>query len=344
MDRITRLLGTADRSHRIIEIGPGYFPVAPKSSGWRTHVVDHAPQAELRQKYSTAGVDLGAIEEVDTIWQGGPLHEAVPASLLGKVDAIIASHVLEHIPDLIGFLESAGRLVAPDGFLSIALPDRRYCFDCLKPWTTTGDLLDARHRGSRRHSLKTAFNHMAYSAVVDGQLAWGPRPVTTPVLLDPFQAAARTLDSFRNEQDGAYADYHAWQFTPAGFRLAVLELGELRLSNWRVETLEGPENFEFFAVLRPGGRAAADPGQLQAERRDLLICQLREAREQIDFILGREDAAGPRPAETERIYQPLVEKLADQDNRLREMAETIAWLRALLSPVRTIVRTFRARR
>lgn len=306
--------------------------------------MDHASQAELRVKYAQADVDVAAIEPVDTIWRDRPLHEAVPAALLGKVDTIIASHVLEHIPDLIGFLESASHLVVPDGSLSIALPDRRYCFDCFRPWTTTGDLLDAHHRGLRQHSLKTAFNHMAYSAVVDGQLAWGPRPVSLPVLLDPFPAAARTVASFQDQQDGLYADYHAWQFTPAGFRLALLELDELELTNWRIETLEGPENFEFFAMLRRGSEIVVNPEQLQAKRRALLISQLREAREQIDFMLGKEVATALSPVCPDDTYQMLLEKLTEQESRLREMSETITWLRAVLRPLRTMMRTFRPRR
>src|SRR5208283_2921376 len=161
---MSRLLGTADRAQQIVEIGAGYCPVAPKSGGWNTHVVDHASRDELRTKYAAAAVDRQAIEEVDTVWHDGALHEAVPAALVGHVDRIIASHVLEHIPDLIGFFDSAARLSSPDGALSIALPDRRYCFDCFKPWTTTGDVLEAHRRRPSRHSLKTAFDHVAYSA------------------------------------------------------------------------------------------------------------------------------------------------------------------------------------
>jgi SAM-dependent methyltransferase len=334
------LLGTADRSLTILELGAGYSPVAPKSDAWRTHVVDHATQDELRAKYATAGVDTSLIEPVDTIWQGGALHEAVPADLLNQVDLIIASHVLEHIPDLIGFLQSASRLVRPGGTLSIALPDRRYCFDCFRPWTTTGGLLEAHHRGMNRHGLKTAFDHMAYSAAADGNIAWGPRPVGEPVLLDPFAAAATTVDLFDDGPAGPYQDYHAWQFTPAGFRLVMLELAALGVTDWQVTTLHGPENFEFFAVLRRRCVQQANPGTLQAERQTLLLAQLAETREQIDFILG---VTKPIPARTSTDHQELIAKLADQDLRLREIAETLAPLRAVLRPVRRLWRALRGK-
>lgn len=331
MDRASRLLGTADRSWQVVEIGAGDRPIAPKSQGWNTHVVDHASREELRGKYAPAPVDIEAIEDVDTIWHGGCLHEAVPARLAGHVDLIIASHVLEHLPDLIGFFASASMLSSRHGLLSIALPDRRYCFDCLKPWTTTGELLDAHRRRATRHSLKTAFDHMAYSAVVDGTLAWGAYPVSTPELLDRFDAAAATAASFQEQGDLPYQDYHAWQFTPAGFELMVLELTQLGLLDWHLERLDGPDQFEFYALLRRGGAALADPAALQAKRRDLLLRQLGETREQIDFILGRPESAAAASGDAIDVRM-LAAKLAEQDTRLREMAEAFASLQASLQP------------
>ena len=332
LNRSTRLLGTADNSWQVLEIGAGYCPIAPKSQGWNTHVVDHASRDELRAKYAAAQVDIDVIEEVDTIWHEGGLHEAVPAKLAGHVDMIIASHVLEHIPDPIGFFASASILSSPHGVLSIALPDRRYCFDCFKPWTTTGELLDAHRRKATRHSLKTAFDHMAYSAVVDGALAWGAHPISKPVLLDSFDAAAATAASFQERRDRPYQDYHAWQFTPAGFELMVLELTRLGLMDWHLEKLDGPVQFEFFALLRRGGDAGADAASLQTRRRDLLIRQLVETRDQIDFILGTPDGVAPAPEREASDYRSLAAKLAEQEVRLRETAEALASIRSHLKP------------
>ncbi|HEX2941019.1 MAG TPA: class I SAM-dependent methyltransferase [Rhodopila sp.] len=291
MDRAHLLRGPVGPASRIVEIGAGYNPIAPKRDGWNTHVVDHATQEALRTKYATANVDPALIEDVDTVWLSGPLHEAVPDSLVGRVDAIIASHVLEHLPDLVGFLQSAARLLTPGGYLSIALPDRRYCFDCLKPWTSTGDLLDAHRRGLQRHTIKTAYNHFAYAATVDGALAWGARPVDTPQLADPFWRAEATASQYDDSENAPYQDFHAWQFTLAGFELAILELNALGLSPWWVEEISGPVGFEFFARLRHTGGVPRSPDELQDRRRDLLLKQVMEVKEQAEFLLQRSGAA-----------------------------------------------------
>ena len=164
--------------------------------------IDHRSQTGR----GLAAIDVNVIEEVDTIWTDGPLHEAVPTDLHGKIDLVIASHVLEHLPDLVGFFASASRLVSPTGIISAALPDRRYCFDCYKPWSTTGELLEAHSQGLSRHSLKTAFNHMAYSASSDGRLGWRPGPIDFPELMDPFQTAATVAAFFCDHPQNTYQD------------------------------------------------------------------------------------------------------------------------------------------
>ena len=68
----------------------------------------------------------------------------------------------------------------------------------------------------------------------------------------------------------------------------MLELGALGLSDWLLETLHGPENFEIFITLRQGPATPLSPDHLQRKRSALLVQQLAEAREQIDFMLGRQ--------------------------------------------------------
>lgn len=276
MDRKARLLSTSDRSSRIIEIGPSYSPVAAKADGWNTHVVDHADCAMLRAKYAGAAVDLDAIEAVDSIWHDGKLDEAVPAALRGQFDTLIASHVIEHTPDLAGFLLAAQRLLAPGGSVALAIPDRRYCFDCFRPPSSTGDVLEAHAAKRTRHTRRTVWDQLAYATTMDGALAWHASATGKLALADSFAVAADANARFDDAATAPYADYHAWQFTPAGFALVILELGVLGITDWRIESLHGPEGFEFFAFLRRGAESFADPGALQARRMALLQQQSRE--------------------------------------------------------------------
>src|SRR5438046_2523955 len=99
MSRTQKALCCIDRSMRILEIGPAFSPIAPKADGWQSHVLDHASQDELREKYSSSALPIQDIEPVDFIWRAGSIDTAVPPELAGKFDACIASHVIEHLPD-----------------------------------------------------------------------------------------------------------------------------------------------------------------------------------------------------------------------------------------------------
>ena len=172
-------------------------------------------------------MDLDAIEVVDAVWRGGRLDHAVPAAQHGQFDRLIASHVIEHIPDLVTFLSAAQALLAPGGAVALAVPDKRYCFDMLKPISTTGDIL-ASHRpdGPGRHTLRTSFNQTAYSVGLDGAIAWAQHPVSKATFMNSLPDAFALAALHSDAADSEYIDAHGWQFTPCAFRLAILELAD----------------------------------------------------------------------------------------------------------------------
>ena len=284
MDRNALLLGDATPATRIIEIGPSHAPIAAKRAGWNSFVVDHADQAELRAKYAEFGVEIAAIEHVDGVWHGGRLDSAVPPALHGTFDRLIASHVIEHIPDIVTFLDSAQALLTPDGTLALAVPDKRYCFDALKPITTTGDILAAHDpNGPGRHKKRTLFNQVAYSVAMDDQPAWGQHPVHSAKFMNSLADAVAFHAAASEAPDSAYVDAHAWQFTPAAFQLAILELAEAGLIDWRVAECSPAQGSEFIVTLHRGRPAWPDAAQREARRMELLLAILVEQREQIDY-------------------------------------------------------------
>jgi SAM-dependent methyltransferase len=95
--------------------------------------------------------------------RGGPF-ETLLHDKLDTFDAIIASHVIEHLVDPIGFFNSAWRLLKEDRRVALAVPDKRLCFDCLRPVSTTGQLIATWRSKRRLHSLASVFDHSAYHA------------------------------------------------------------------------------------------------------------------------------------------------------------------------------------
>ncbi|HEY6619115.1 MAG TPA: methyltransferase domain-containing protein [Steroidobacteraceae bacterium] len=252
MDRLEKLLFGIDRTARLLEVGPSHNPVAPKADGWHSFVLDHASQEDLRKKYQGHDVAHERIEPVDFVWTGGPIHDAVPNILHGSFNACVASHVLEHLPDPIGFFASLDRLLTGDGIVSLAVPDKRYCFDYFRPLTLAPGWIEAFEHKSTRHSRRSALEAGAYLMSNGDRSAWGQFDKMRVRLCGELEQAKRNADAAAQSDSEAYVDCHAWCFTPSSFELLVLELGSLGLIGFRIAKLFPTEGCEFVVSLRKG--------------------------------------------------------------------------------------------
>lgn len=344
-DRNAILLGGFSPASRLIEVGPSFSPVAPRREGWNTVIVDHASREALVAKYAGAGVDVARIEEVDVQWHGEPLDALFPPAQHGGFDGLIASHVIEHMPDPVAFLAAARRLLREDGVLALAVPDKRLCFDCLRPASTTGQVLAAHRAGATRHGAAALFDAIAYDARPHGgEPSWFRGPLGAGAIrpLNPLGEAIAALGRLPASGEGEYVDVHGWVFTPASFALLVLELGEAGVSDWRVETLHERDVTEFLVRLAPGRRRFASDAEREACRMALLQRMVEESREASDWLLdyrARTPAVAQqqlldRLAALEALLRDTRAKLDDASGKLDEVRDTAAWLRTALRPAR----------
>lgn len=245
MNRIEKILRDLDRKGRGLEFGPSHNPVAPKSAGFRVETVDHLNREGLVEKYRDHGVDLDRIETVDHVWTGQPLTELI--SDHGQYDWIIASHVIEHVPNFIGFVNQCAILLKPDGVLSLAVPDLRYSFDCLRWPTTTGELIQADLDKRRRHAPGKVFDYFATVVKRNGHIVWadpGPGDFTS---VHTFEQAAQLMR--RAIETEIYCDFHTWVFTPTSFRMAVADLRQLGLLDLGEKSFLDTVSGEFHVTL-----------------------------------------------------------------------------------------------
>jgi hypothetical protein len=164
-------------------------------------------------------------------------------------DWVIASHVIEHVPDVIGWLAQLAELTVEGGALLLAVPDRRYCFDRHRPPTTTGQALEAFEQRLDRPSTRAIYDHFSSVVKVDTRALWrGARPAGRPALIHDL---GYTLHQLERGRAGEYVDCHVWTFTPQSLREQVGEWRALGVCDWYVERIvERPGTVEFHAVLR----------------------------------------------------------------------------------------------
>ena len=239
---------------RGVEIGPLDRPLVKKSDGPVIYV-DHAPKNDLLKHYASDNyVDPAKLVEVDAIWGQQTLKDALGGETF---DYVVASHVVEHVPDLITWLEETAAVLKPGGTVRLAVPDKRFSFDYFRSTSQIADLIDARLRRARKPLPRMILDAFLSYRPIDVAEAW-TRPLdeqTRPPqykLEDAIAFARRAL-----EQD-EYIDTHCWVFTPSSFAALFAEVTALGLISYRCEWLvpTARTRHEFFIAISPSADAA----------------------------------------------------------------------------------------
>lgn len=270
------ILSKLDLSGVGLEIGASHNPLAPKKEGFNVEIIDHLDRAGLREKYANdASVCLENIEEVDYVWKGETYAE-----LTGKqefYDWIIASHVIEHVPDLVSFLRSCAEVLKPGGILTLAVPDLRYCFDQLRPPSGLAKVLDSFHNKNTKPSPGDVMESYLNSSKKSGKITWSSKTKGQDMLVNS-QIAAQ--DVYRKSLLNAdYSDVHTWCFTPNSFRLIMHDLALLGLVPFQEVDFDKTRSFEFYVALQKTDQF--QPG----DRLELLLNSKKDLYE--PFLAGR---------------------------------------------------------
>lgn len=168
------------------------------------------------------------------------------------VDYVVASHVIEHSPDLVTWLNEIYSILKPSGSLRLAIPDRRYTFDYLRPESRIYDVLDAYIRRARAPLPRVILENHLLSCEVDVVEAWnGPLDSRT---LRRYNSIENGLIAARRAlQDGIYHDTHCWVFTPISLAELFVAMASIDCLKFRCDYfIETPVNTnEFYLSMRP---------------------------------------------------------------------------------------------
>jgi SAM-dependent methyltransferase len=262
-----------------VEIGPLANPIVPRTAG-RILYADHASTEALRRKYAGHGWDTGSIVDVDLDLTSRPLSVALGEQ---RVDFVVASHVIEHVPDPVRWLQDLHAALRPGGIVSLAIPDKRFCFDAKRPESTPGELVDAYLSRRSAPTVKQTYDFWSYYCQVDAHAVWSG--ALDPQQLPRSGTLQNALEKSREAiQAAGYTDVHCWVFTPASFLEACAELAELGMLPFRIlrfaPTLPG--DLEFFVSLQRLEEEEAAGARVQ---------RAAEIRALIQPVL-----AGPQPA------------------------------------------------
>ena len=248
-----------------LEIGPLASPLVTPIEG-SIITVDHVDTETLKKKYSNdQTVKVDKIAKVDAVWGTQTLQECIGHGR--KVDYVVASHVVEHVPDLITWFSEIRSILNTGGTLRLAVPDRRFTFDYLRNESRLHDIIDAYLQKARRPLPRMILEHFSLVSAVDCRAAWEGRLDTKN--LQRFSSMRDAMHLAKDSlEHGHYHDAHCWIFTPVSFvrlchDLAALDLVEFACSHC-IPTARN--EFEFYIGMTPSSdRTAILKSWLDAE-------------------------------------------------------------------------------
>lgn len=236
-----------------LEIGPLNKPRFSKAE-YRVRYVDHAHRDDLVATYAqTADMadELVNIVDIDYAWDGTqPLSSVVGDD--APFDFIFASHVVEHVPNLVGWLRELATVLAGDGRLYLAIPDKRLTFDVNRAVTGMAEVMDAYLTARTSPNYRQIWDFHSNMLIVDPGAMWAGTVNYDGQLRTDVEPDAWALSLCeRSDVAGEYVDSHCWVFTPTSFLRLYQRLVNLDLIDYRIAEFEPsqPGTIEFRVVL-----------------------------------------------------------------------------------------------
>mgnify|MGYP005805236423 CR=1 FL=1 len=208
------------KESRILEIGPLNRPIVTKNKYPNAFYCDIRSTDEVKALYSgndyleATGIQIDVTEIVDIDYV---INESYKKTFqnIPKFDYVIASHVIEHMEDIIGFFQDITNILKPHGKLCIIYPDKRYCFDHFRESASFRDAFNVYHHG--RHNAAPMALDFFFNVVHENDAIrfWQANHIPELLPQNSFQQALTAYQQF--EQGQKLDDVHFWEFTDRSF-------------------------------------------------------------------------------------------------------------------------------
>ncbi len=257
MDRASKILSGVDKGMLGIEVAPWISPLVPKSAGYNVRIIDVFDRETLASRAQVGSAFLGKdtrlIEHVDFVGSATEIETLIPENLHGTFDYIASSHNFEHLPNPIKFLQGCQKVLRPGGLLTMAVPDRRACFDYFGRNTALGDWLDAHMSDSDCPTPRQKFdNQTRFALLTQFGTEVGAFEVGVPLTAVNLQSdLIEAFTKYYNQApaDG-YEDAHCTVMTPASLELLLIEVRQLGFISFDIEEISEPQGCEFYVRIR----------------------------------------------------------------------------------------------
>lgn len=242
-----------------LEIGPLFSPLVSKDEA-KVLYIDHMSTDDLKKKYKDHEIPLDSIVPIDYVLTNNSLKESVAGK---KFDYVIASHVIEHIPDMVRWLADVASILKEGGILSLVIPDKRFTFDIQRNESRPADVIGAYLDRHTRASSATMYDYISQVQLnIDPAEVW--RNPWADYSKKPIYSLEETYKTcLDNLKEGVYVDSHCFVFTPYSFFEIIRALIKHDLFGYEVAYFHNTpqDQIEFYVSLRKAVKSTAKKRQ-----------------------------------------------------------------------------------
>lgn len=250
------------RSGKGLEIAPLWAPLVTKDEGniLYTDYLDYETLLE-REKDNQTRIDFGLeVQPIDFLWPTGhTLKSSAPDGAI--FDYVISSHVLEHVPDFLGYIYQMREVLSDKGVIIFVLPDILGSGEHFRRPSSVAEIIDAYLTGSARPTPRQVYDGFRHYFRFDESVIKGrPFPIDmADTKLDdlPLDFPPEKAFEIAKQSLIKYTDVHCWSFSKQSFPAAASELKQIGAFDFDiVETFGSPpmigqNGSEFYVVLKP---------------------------------------------------------------------------------------------
>lgn len=264
-----------DKTKRILELGPLNRPIADKRIYPDTFYCDIRSTEDVRKLYS--GNDYleatGIRVDPETII---PIDYVVKENYektfreVEKFDYVIASHVLEHMQDLIFALRDIGTVLNRGGVFCIIYPDKRYCFDHFRTSASFRDAYDVFRNGAVKNASMVLDFYYSVIAENNPCVFWNKNGIEDYLPTSSFEKA---IEHYERALNGMKMDdVHYWPFTDMDFLKFLYDCTRAKLIPYRcISFWPCAENDQQFMVaLQYDESILTHPEQAMEELKEIM--------------------------------------------------------------------------
>lgn len=229
-----------------LEIAPNIAPMISKKDGYKIEYLDACTTEELQERAINIGRSIECAPKID---YKHDFQQSIAACVeFNKFDFAVSSHVIEHVPDLIGHFQEVQEILNNGGIYAFLAPDKELCFDAKKTNTSLGQVIEARIERRRKAPINALIDEYYYGVKRGGKGGWSEQE-TEP--FRPKYSNSRKLiqDVIKNPKIMDAWHGHIWRFTPASFKEIFNELNQLGLVNLSLIDVLPTKDLEFAVIL-----------------------------------------------------------------------------------------------